>query len=114
MFSVNSPMHGGGLMFAVQPKGISRIAMIYQAMESIRKRLEELGSRLQADAAPQDRMEIQAEMKQLEDMLETLRRELLLLTTEKDRHKPAGGQVLLLPSAPVSNDDGGIYHPPGA
>jgi hypothetical protein len=113
MLSANSAVHGGGLMFVVQPRALSRIAQIYKAMESLRKRMEELAQQLQACEDPSQRIEIRHEMVQLQEMMEALRRELLMLNGEKQRHKPGGVQVLLLPSAPDKPDDGGIYHPPG-
>jgi len=114
MLSANSAVQGGGLMFVVQPRGLSRIAQIYKAMETLRKRMEELAQKLQASDDPSERTEIRHEMVQLQEMLEALRRELIMLNSEKQRHKPSGVQVLLLPSPPDKADNGGIYHPPGA
>jgi hypothetical protein len=120
MLNANSAVRGGGLMFVVQPNGLSRIAQIYKALDALRKRMEALAQQLQASNDPSERMEIRHEMVQLQEMMEALRRELLMLNDEKQRHKPSAAQVLLLPSGPDhpqqsdQADDGGIYHPPGA
>ena len=113
MLSANSAVRSGGLMFVVQPRALSQVAQINKALDALRKRMEALVQRLQHTDDPSERIEIQHEMVQLKEMEEALRRELLLASNEKQRHKPSGVQVLLLPSGQEKPDDGGIYHPPG-
>jgi hypothetical protein len=87
---MRTDLHSGltaGLRKREQVDTGSRIEQIVRAMAVIQKQITALHKQLENSGDPAVRMQIRDEIQALQDMLETMRRQILMLTQMEERRK---------------------------
>jgi len=109
-----------------QPEDVeSKVEKLFEAMAEVRKELRELYKQLDAATSIAERMAIRHRIESLEEMLETLRQQLLVLTqlqhgahqrkVQYDIHAPGPANAASAPQTDgQEREDPGTYEPPGA
>lgn len=123
MLSVSAGMHSR-LPPQEPASNQSKIEKIVVAIEEIRKQLHEVYKQWENCGSPEERMALRHRIEELEELLETMRREIVMLTQLENRRKQQHAQQFqatavtsVTKAAPVTISDTenpGIYYPPDA
>lgn len=97
----------------------SRLEQLYKIMGELRKQLRSLYKELEDAGSPAERMALREQITAREEMIETIRREIVFITQSEERnrlrklqHVSLASAVEDTPAADEARAAGGLYKPP--
>jgi uncharacterized coiled-coil DUF342 family protein len=102
----------------------SKLEKLFETMDNVRKQLRALHKQWEQEGNPARRMELRHQIQALEEMLDTIRQQVIMLTQMENRRKDQHSQELRTTAVDPtssqqdttrasSSEDPGVYYPPG-